>query len=602
MWSRSLGKRLLKPPLTNINRAYSALCQSRNYRNDKIYDQYYDKFNEVKQNPGRDSIISILDSAFYTTPIDNNDSYLMNDFLETISNIPNQYHAYVQEYLETLNGNEIRDCLKQNVALQLLLSNNNSDQAKVYQFIVENLHHKLNVNLLELFIFNLIKAENISAATTLLHILLDKIPSFNLSNELWSYYISKTCELGHYLGSCLIYHELIDNHQTRSEEPAGINFQNSYIPFLIANSFLEKLGLIFLNNRDPLRINGILNYLKRFYSYSGHADTYKSLKCSLVEAYSNEGNLGEALKHFRTLAFIFKGHRNYTKNESISAPKMSAFNHFRWRRDNIKNNNYDSISQIPDEIKTSLDFQEEASSKELNMKLFRPDEERNVYTYPGHSHIPVVDGSLRLSDLPYFRSLINSNIQHLMKNSGPERLDSLMNYISGCHFMLHIFINSCLCELGYINEAFLLLVKLPKIYPKVYSNVLIREEDFIYLLEACRHRLKDLVIDSDYTQFNEAEQTYQLLHEIKLFQDSVNQRANVSMVSMKLHEIFISALLSYRGITLEKILGYLDDLLRLSTVNKPITIFLDEPEFGKLKSLWSAANESKYSKLVRMRN
>jgi hypothetical protein len=526
----------------------------------------------------------------------------MNDFLETISNIPNHYHTYVQEYLEKLNRNEIRDCLKQNIALQLLLSSNNSDQAEVYQFIVENLHHKLNVNLLEIFIFNLIKAENISAATTLLHILLDKIPNFNLSNELWSYYISKTCELGHYLGSCLIYHELIDNHQTRSGESTGINFQNSYIPFLVANSLLEKLGLIFLNNRDPMRINGVLNYHKRFYSYSGHADTYKSLRCSLVEAYSNEGNLGEALKHFRTLAFIFKGHRNYKKNESISTPKMSAFSHFRWRRDNIKNNNYDSISQVPDKIKTSLDFQEEASSKELNMKLFRPDEERNVYTYPGHSYIPVVDGSLRLSDLPYFRSLINSNIQHLMNNSGPERLDSLMNYISGCHFMLHIFINSCLCELGYINEAFLLLVKLPKIYPKVYSNVLIREEDFIYLFEACKHRFNSLDIDSDYTQFNEAEQTYQLLHEIKLFQESVNQRANVNMFSMKLHEIFISTMLSYRGITLEKILVYLDNLLRLSTVNSPITILIDEPQFNKLKSLCSTANELKYSKLVRMRD
>lgn len=236
------------------------------------------------------------------------------------------------------------------------------------------------------------------------------------------------------------------------------------------------------------------------------------------------------------------------------------------------------------------------------MKLFRPDEERNVYTYPGHSYIPVVDGSLRLSDLPYFRSLINSNIQHLMNNSGPERLDSLMNYISGCHFMLHIFINSCLCELGYINEAFLLLVKLPKIYPKVYSNVLIREEDFIYLFEACKHRFNSLDIDSDYTQFNEAEQTYQLLHEIKLFQESVNQRANVNMFSMKLHEIFISTMLSYRGITLEKILVYLDNLLRLSTVNSPITILIDEPQFNKLKSLCSTANELKYSKLVRMRD
>ena len=501
-----------------------------------------------------------------------------------------------------MDRNEIRDCLRQNIALQLLLSNNNSDQAKVYQFIVENLHHKLNVNLLEIFIFKLIEAENISAATTLLHILLDNIPYFNLSNELWSYYISKTCELGHYLGSCLIYHELIDNHKIRSEEPTGINFQNSYIPFLIANSFLEKLGLIFLNNRDPMRINGLLNYFKRFYSYSGHADTYKSLRCSLVEAYSNQGNLGEALKHFRTLAFIYKGHRNHKKNENISTPKMSAFSHFRWRRDNVKNNNYDFLSEIPDEIKTSLDFQEEASSKELNMKLFRPDEERNVYTYPGHSYTPVVDGSLRLSDLPYFRSLINSNIQHLMKNSGPERLDSLMDYISGCHFMLHTFINSCLCELGYINEAFLLLVKLPKIYPKVYSNVLIREEDFIYLFEACKNRLNNLDIDNDYAQFNEAEQTYKLLHDIKLFQDNVNKRANVSMLSIKLHEIFISALLSYRDITLEKILGYLDDLLRLSTVNNPITIFLDEPEFKTLKNICSASNESKYSKLIRMRN
>ncbi|CUM50893.1 unnamed protein product [Debaryomyces fabryi] len=602
MWSKHLRKIHLKSRVINITRSYSAVCQSEKYRNDKTYEQYYLRFNQFRQDRSRDSISGILNSVFFTAPIDNSDSYLMNNFLEALSNIPNHCHIHVQEYLEKLSEDGAKDSLKHNILLQLLLSNNNTEHSKIYQFIVENLHHKLNIHLLEIFIFNLVQEENISAATTLLHILLDKVPDFKLSNELWSYYLSKTCELGHYLGSCLVYHEIIDNHQVRSEEFSGINFQNSHIPFLVANSFLETLGLIYLNNRDPERIKGLLNYLKRFYSYSGHADTYKSLKCSLVEAYSNDGNLGEALKHFRSLAFIFKGHKNHSKNDNISTPKMSAFNHFRWRRDNIKNNNYDAVSRIPDEIKTPLDIQEEASSKEMNMKLFRPDEERNVYTYPGHSYTPVVEGSLRICDLPYFRSLIKSNINHLMKNSGPERLDSLMDYITGCHFMLHTFINSCLCELGYINEAYLLLVKLPKTYHKVYANVLIREEDFIYLFKACTHRLKNLAIDNDYMQANEAERTYQLIHEIKLFQDNVNKKANLNIYSMKLHEVFITALLSYRGITLEKLLVYLDDLLRLSTPNNPITIFLDETEFNKLKILCSAANESKYSQLVRMRD
>lgn len=602
MWSMHLRKTHLKSRVINLTRSYGAICQSEKYRNDKIYEHFYRSLDQFKKDPSPDSIRGILDGVFFTASIDRGDPYLMNNFLEALSTIPNHYHTHVQEYLEKLSENETNDSLRQNILLQLLLSNN-PEHSKIYQFIVENLHHKLNIHLLEIFIYNLVKAENLSAATTLLHILFDKVPDFKLGNELWSYYISKTCELGHYLGSCLVYHEIIDNHQTRSEEYSGINFQNSHIPFLVANSCLETLGLIYLNNRDPERIKGLLNYHKRFYSYSGHADTYKSLKCSLVEAYSNDGNLGEALKHFRSLAFIFKGHKNYKKDDSISTPKMSAFSHFRWRRDNIKNNNYDSASHIPDEIKTSLDVQEEASSKEMNIKLFRPDEERNVYTYPGHSYSPVVDGLLKISDLPYFRSLIKSNIDHLMKNSGPERLDSLMDYITGCHFMLHTFINSCLCDLGYINEAFLLLVKLPKTYPKMYANVLIREEDFIYLFKACTHRLKNLDIDNDYTQFNEAERTYQLVHEIKLFQDSVNKKASQNTLSIKLHEVFITALLSYRGITFEKLLVHLDDLLRFSTPNNnSIAIFLDETEFNKLKKLCSTTNESKYSQIVRIRN
>ena len=109
----------------------------------------------------------------------------MNNFLEALSNIPNHCHIHVQEYLEKLSEDGSKDSLKQNILLQLLLSNNNTEHSKIYQFIVENLHHKLNIHLLEIFIFNLVQEENISAATTLLHILLDKVPDFKLSNELW---------------------------------------------------------------------------------------------------------------------------------------------------------------------------------------------------------------------------------------------------------------------------------------------------------------------------------------------------------------------------------------------------------------------------------
>lgn len=587
MWS-NLRKRGFLSVRFHKFRSYSVW-----HGNDKL--QTYDyKFTEFKEKLDRHSLIGMLESIFRENPINVNNTYVMKQFLDSISKVPVKHHSCVQEYLEKLNEDESTNALKLNVKLQLLLGSPEINHAEVYEFIVNNLNYKLENGLIELFIYDLVKDENISAATTLLHIVFEKTPSFILSNELWSLYISKTCELGHYLGSCLIYHELIDNYEEHSKEKSGINYQNNHIPFLVANTCLERLALIFQHNSDPMRINGLLNYFKRFYSYAGHSETYKSLKCSLVEAYSNKGNLGAALEQFRNLAFILKGHRNYSKKDNTAIPKMSAFNHFRWRRDNIKSNNYDTNFDAPDNMKTNLDFVEEETAQLKHMKLFRPNEERNVYTFPGHSYTPIVDGSIKINDLPYFHALLRANIKHLMSNSGPERIDSLTNYISDCHFMLHIFINACLCELGYVREAFLLLLLLPKLYPKVFLNVLIREEDFIHLFKACKYNFDLIEDNAEYNHYNEAEELYKLVHDIKSFQENINQKTNTEVTSLRLNEIFISTLLSYQAITFEKLKIYLDEILRLSSRQNLNTFRLSIKETEKLKALCST-KDSKYS-------
>lgn len=591
MWTRCLDKTLFPlriSSISNIKRSTTSIYLVREYTKRDFSN--LETFHDLKLNPDKKTIDRVFDNVFTKSPINIKDSYRMNDFLEAISTIPHEHHSTVREYLYGLKNDATTNVLIRNITLQLLISDVAQDHAKTYQYIVDNLDGKLSNDLLEVFLFNLIECENLGASTTLLHILYDRVPDFKLSNELWSFYVSKVCELGYYLGSCLVYHELIDNHKAYSENISGVYHQNSHVPFLVNNFTLEKLAIIFQHNKDPIRVKGLLDYFKRFYSYAGHSDTYKSLRISLVEAHSNEGNLGEALKQFRTLVFILKGHRNYQTNEK-NTHRISAFNHFRWRRDNIKNNDNDSKSEVAESEKTGLDIQEEMTASISNTTLFRPDEERNVYTYPGTSYAPVVDGSIEKNDMPYLHSLVKSNVQHLMENSGPERLDSLINSITSCHFSLHTFINSSLCELGYLREAFLLMIKIPKLYPKVQVNVIIREEDFIFLFNACKQKLD--VLNDDPTKLSEIEDIYEFIGKVNIFRNNINQKITDSHQSFKIYEALVSTLLSYQSVTKDDLRVPLESLL-----SKKKLIYLCEKDFTKLKSLCTSHEDKKYFKTI----
>lgn len=439
-----------------------------------------------------------------------------------------------------------------NILLQVLLLDPNTENSTIYKFIVTHSQSDLHFELLETFIYNLIESENLPAATILMHILFNNSKEFMISNELWSLYVSRVCDLSYLHGATMIYHELIDNHQHYDDtKSANINIENSHVPFLITNTVLEKLAWIFTHNKDSAKIQGILQYFKRFYSYIGHQETYKSLLFALVESYSNKGDISNAMKSFKYMSFRFQGNISLAKKENLdSILKISAFSNFRWRRDNIKNN-VTSKLYLPQSLKTEKNLQEEIIADAANIELFNPSMERNVYTSPQTKHIGIIRGSFVTADLPYFKSLIKKNVNDIM-NSSSNRLTQLINLNTSSHYKIQPFVISSLCELGYIREAFLVLLKLPSVYPNLASHILRDDECYIALFEACAE------IELENQQFTKASVVDYCI-EIKNYYLSISLKTNLSS---KVCLSFLSAILKYNVISPDRIKAELNLILK----------------------------------------
>lgn len=197
-------------------------------------------------------------------------------------------YEVVVEKCNKFKGQKSTLLLILNVQLQLLLAEEERSYTEIYRFIVSNLHENLSNELLQVFVYNLVQSECMSEVTTLIHILTVTQPGFVISNEIMSLYLSKACELSHYPSSCLLYHEIIDSEKKYQDEYSGFELRNNYVPFLVSPLALEGLAITFLRNNDSTRVLGVFEYFKRFYSYLGHANTYKALRIAIVEAYSIE--------------------------------------------------------------------------------------------------------------------------------------------------------------------------------------------------------------------------------------------------------------------------------------------------------------------------
>lgn len=354
-----------------------------------------------------------------------------------------------------------------NIQLQLLLCFEPTSK-NIFKFISDNSKH-VQVELAETYIYNLLVSNNLKAATALLHKLLNANKEFQLSNELWSYYMDVVCRNGDHLGAMLVYHELIDNVKFYDEITYLVQ-TNNLIPFLVNTTTLECLATIFKNNKDPSRIDGILQYFRRFYSYHQYQYLYKALLILRVECYSSMNDLPQSLKCFKNLAFA----HNQTDIQGKKAVSAVVEN-IQTRKENIENNENSIDYQ---DSKHNLDIHQNLLANICQTELFSPLMHRNVYSSKKMGGpVPVINGSVFRDELPNFEQLITEHVSQM-------DMREILHLTKSSHLLIHIFIVSALCNVGKPETALLYLKTLSHIFPNKTKKHLIKNQNFIRILNS----------------------------------------------------------------------------------------------------------------------
>lgn len=494
--------------------------------------------------------------------------------------------------------------------LHLLHTNSN---VSTFSFVAKNIT-TLHSEFLQIFIYNLITQGNLSAATTLLHLVFSLRPSFKLATELWSLFTVKVCETSDHLGSVLIYHHLIDNHLLYTETNLSYyNHENSHFPFLLTPTLLEQMAIIFQRQGDPMRTKGILRYFKRFYSYLGHKNCYKSLLLSVVEAYSTKGELANALDKFKNLALTFRGHtlqKDWSRLQKLQ--RTSVFTNHVWRRNNIKQNV--PYPDVDSNLKTPVDVEQEGM---VPNKIYNPIRERNVYTAPNTVPIPILNGTLRTVDLPCFQTLITGYVLEIMKSKDKD-VWNILSFIVSNHFMLHIFVIKSLCDLDYVQEALLLIKKLPTHLRYLHKVMDIKDENFYNIINGCRNRMDNSEVES----IENSNKTYEkssdpriITKDSKNYTDSINsttstlfdtinyysslQIENKLPLSPRVFSKFLSCLLLAPLIEFDDLKPHLENFITHRSSSKSC-IYLSPEDFEKISGLWNSNQElAKYSSVLK---
>lgn len=494
-----------------------------------------------------------------------------------------------KEALQLVEGNE----LKVNVLLQILLCSKNQDHERIYQFIVNNLSYPLNNDLLESFVISLAYSENILAATTLLHVLFDKQSQFKLSNESWSYFLAKVCEQSNIHGALLVFNELIDNHTFYDDETYSALLLNDIIPFLVSPNSLEQLALIFLQHENDVAIAGLRSYFQRFYSYNGHSKAYITLRICSIEAASKKEDYAGAMEHFVDLAWKFTGHRKQkTSSYNVNILKTRVFSNYRERRRNIRLGTSLDGATIPGELKTSIDHEQDAAAERLELKLFMPHEEYNVYTAPDREYVSILNGSIHVNDLPSFKELVKKNIIET-RQENINLIDALLTSIRKSHSMLHLFFVSSLCELDLLEEAFSLLLNVRKYVPRVHPRVLYKDDNFMYLMKGIYERVSKSINDPTMSSLAVLEDSYYLLFKVKEFHDRLTRRKRT--LDRRAFTYYISAMLLNPSLKFDQLKMELNQYFHKNNV----TIYLNSLEYDKFSKVCIANHSADYLNLVK---
>ncbi|KAI5970779.1 hypothetical protein CANMA_000198 [Candida margitis] len=350
---------------------------------------------------------------------------------------------------------------------------------KVFQFLVQN-HTRVDPEFSLTFTYNLLQQNNLQAAISLQHLLLSN-ENYQISNEVWTIILNKVCLESNYLGAMLIFHELVDNHRFYDEVSFAVP-ENDQIPFIMSPQNLVHLAMIFTNNGDAKRMQGILRYFRRFYAYLDNQDAYQSLLALNVEVYAEMGDLTMALTKFQNLAFASRV-ASRRKQRAKLRKEFTDFN--QWRLDNIKSNQYrfDFIPTYP------LDIHQQLLAQICQSGIYNPVIQYNVYTSPisnsstsnnlVSSSIAIIQNPIASSDLPRFQHLITEYI----KQEELYEYDKLLQFMKPNHYSLHIFVIAALCDLDKHKIAFTILKSLAS-----YGQRLCKSPAFITLLQTTHNR------------------------------------------------------------------------------------------------------------------
>lgn len=349
--------------------------------------------------------------------------------------------------------------------LKSLLSS--GSEKSVFEHVARHVSSRLPPPLVEQYLFHLLAHNNLNAATSLVHILYqDNASHYALSNQFWSLLASSAAAAGHHAAASLVYHEVIS--------PAAQQEPLAHVPFLLLPTALEHLAVVFVHAGNSAAVDGVRAYFKRFYSNLGHRSAYETLCIAAVEALAKAGDMEYALDRFVDLAFKYRGNGHYRDpKDALHSLKYASHRNFKRRQSNISYNRPSNDTR--------------ACSRDGSF-IFDPKVVYNNYTIPRGPYWAILDGTFRVADLPYFRALLRAQIRKLVAEKHSV-VDRLLAFVSCHHHTLHRFVVACLCDLGCVEEAWVVLSKTPDLYPQMNRMVLFAGmEDFDCLFRALRVR------------------------------------------------------------------------------------------------------------------
>lgn len=149
------------------------------------------------------------------------------------------------------------------------------------------------------------------------------------------------------------------------------------------------------------------------------------------------------------------------------------------RRSSIRENLYRE-SLLKEQ--TPFDLEEaKITQQQLGVKPFRPVEQRNIYTLPDTTYNSIIFDRVSVLDLPQFYQLVNANVMKLMDHdsgggstidksvtgqviSFSSKLETLLAFIDSSSPLLQTFVFKSLCQNGYIQQAWSLLIRVNETY------------------------------------------------------------------------------------------------------------------------------------------